>query len=54
MKKMNSKEFLKALEVLTKEKGIKEDTIYEAMELALASAYRKHTGSLTNVKVNIK
>ena len=53
MKKMNSKEFLKALEVLTKEKGIKEDTIYEAMELALASAYRKHTGSLTNVKVNI-
>ena len=53
MKKMNSKEFLQALEVLTKEKGIKEDTIYEAMELALASAYRKHTGSLTNVKVNI-
>ena len=50
---MNSKEFLKALEILTKEKGIKEETIYETMELALTSAYRKHNNSLTNVRVDI-
>ena len=50
---MNSKEFLKALEILTKEKGIPEDTIYEAMELALTSAYKKHNNSLTNVRVDI-
>ena len=50
---MNSKEFLKAVEILNKEKGIKEDTIYEAMELALTSAYKKHNNSLTNVRVEI-
>ena len=32
--KMNNKEFKAALDVLEKEKGIKEDVIYEAMELA--------------------
>ena len=49
---MNNKEFLNAVEVLHKEKGIDEDTIYEAMELAMASAYKKHSG-LENVRVEI-
>ena len=31
---MNSKEFKLALETLSKEKGIDEDIIYDAMELA--------------------
>ena len=46
---MNSKEFLNAVNLL-KEKGIDEDTIYSAMELAMASAYKKHSG-LENVRV---
>ena len=46
---MNSKEFLNAVKLL-KEKGIDEDTIYSAMELAMASAYKKHSG-LENVRV---
>ena len=38
---MNNKEFKQAVELLNKEKGIDEETIYEAMELALTSAYKK-------------
>lgn len=49
--KMNSKEFLKAIELLKKEKGIDEDTIFSAMELALTSAYKKNFNSLENVEV---
>ena len=47
---MNSKEFKKAVALLEEEKGISEDTIYEAMELALTSSYKKNNG-LQNVKV---
>jgi N utilization substance protein A len=43
-------EFLKAVKILKDEKGISEDTIYEAMELALTSSYKKNSG-LQNVKV---
>lgn len=50
---MNIKEFKKALEVLNKEKGISEDYIYEALELALTSAYKKNYHSLSNVRVEI-
>lgn len=50
---MNNKEFLKAVELVVKEKGIPEDTIYEAMELALASAYKKHSNQMSNVRVEI-
>ncbi len=50
---MNSKEFKKAVELLCKEKGISEDIIYEAMELALTSAYKKNYNSLSNVRVEI-
>jgi len=50
---LNNKEFKKALTVLCEEKGIKEDVIYDAMELALSSAYKKNYNSLSNVRVEI-
>lgn len=50
---MDIKEFRKAVEVLEKEKGIKEDVIYDAMELALSSAYKKNYHSLSNVRVDM-
>ena len=48
---MNSKEFLKALNEITKEKNIDPEVVYSAMELALTSAYKKNFNSNTNVKV---
>lgn len=50
---MNSKELKMAVQALSKEKGINEDTIYDAMELALTSAYKKNYHSLSNVRVDI-
>ena len=50
---MNSKDLKKAVDLLVKEKGIDEDTIYEAMELALTAAYKKNYNSLANVRVDI-
>ena len=50
---MNNKEFKLALANLSKEKGIDEDVIYDAMELALTSAYKKNYHSLSNVRVDI-
>lgn len=50
---MNGKEFKNAVDLLVKEKGISEDIIYEAMQLALTSAYKKNYHSLSNVRVNI-
>lgn len=50
---MDSKEFKAALNLLCKEKGISEDIIYDAMELALTSAYKKNYHSLPNVRVDI-
>ena len=49
---MNSKEFLKAVDNIVKEKGIDKEVVYEAMELALTSAYKKDN-SKTNLKVLI-
>ena len=51
--KMDSKKFKTALEALSKEKGIDKDIIYDAMELALTSAYKKNYHSLSNVRVDI-
>ncbi len=51
--KMDNKAFKKALDALVKEKDISEDYIYEAMELALTSAYKKNYHSLSNVRVDI-
>ena len=48
---MNSKEFSKALDML-EEKGIDKDYLYDAMVLALTSAYKKNTG-LSNVRVEV-
>ena len=50
---MDTKEFKKAVDLLSKEKGISEDVIYDAMELALTSAYKKNYHSLSNVRVDI-
>lgn len=50
---MDTKEFKKAIGVLVKEKGISEEVIYEAMRLALTSAYKKNYHSLSNVRVDI-
>ena len=50
---MDGKKFKTAVEALAKEKGIDTDTIYDAMELALTSAYKKNYHSLSNVRVDI-
>ena len=50
---MNSKEFIKAVDLIVKEKGIDRELVFEAMELALATAYKKNFDSLTNSKIFI-
>lgn len=50
---MDSKKFMIALDNLSKEKGIDRDLIFDAMELALTSAYKKNYHSLSNVRVDI-
>jgi len=42
-----------ALEAIEKEKGIKKDTLFEAIEAALISAFKRNFNSAHNVKVNI-
>ena len=49
---IDNKEFKKAISLLVKEKGIQEDVIYEAMQLALTSAYKKNYHSLSNVRID--
>ena len=48
---MNGKEFITAVDSYVKEKGIDADIIFDAMEQALAAAYKKNFGGYTNVKV---
>ena len=50
---MNGKEFIKAVDLIVKEKGIDREVVFEAMELALATAYKKNFNSLTNSKILI-
>ena len=50
---MNGKEFIKAVKLITEEKGISEDVIFEGMEQALITAYKKNFKKQTNVKVEI-
>lgn len=45
-------EFLKALNLVTEEKGISKDLIIEAMKQALMTAYKKNYDSRTNVRVD--
>ncbi len=51
--KMDNKKFKLAVDNLSKEKGIDKEVIYDAMELALTSAYKKNYHSLSNVRVDI-
>ena len=50
---MDGKKFKAAVDALAEEKGIDKDIIYDAMELALTSAYKKNYHSLSNVRVDI-
>lgn len=50
---MNSKELIKALNNLVEEKNISPDVVFEALQLALQTAYKKNFNSKTNVKVDI-
>ena len=51
---MNSKEFLKAVDNIVKEKNIDKSLVYEAMQQALTSAYKKNYNTKnSNVKVLI-
>ena len=49
----NGKEFLSAVDNIVKEKNIDPEVVFDAMELALTSAYKKNFKSKTNVKVFI-
>jgi N utilization substance protein A len=46
-------ELLEALEQIEKEKGVCKDTLIEAIEAALITAYKKNFGSAQNVKITI-
>jgi len=50
---MDSKAFIKALDNIVKEKNISADIVFEAMTLALQTAYKKNFDSKTNVRVDI-
>ncbi|MDO4689729.1 MAG: transcription termination factor NusA [Fusobacterium sp.] len=51
MKAKDSKIFLEALDELEREKGIKKESVLEAIELALLAAYKKNYGEDENVEV---
>lgn len=48
-----NKEFILALDEITKEKGISKDVIYDALEAALVSSYKKNYGTSQNAIVDI-
>lgn len=50
---MDGLAFIAAVENISKEKNISKEIVFEAMELALATAYKKNFNSQTNVKVEI-
>lgn len=50
---MNTKAFLEAIDNIVKEKNIDANVVFEAMELAMQTAYRKNFDAKTNVKVDI-
>ena len=50
---MNNKEFIAAVQNVAKEKNISENIIFEGMEQALITAYKKNFDSKTNVRVTI-
>ncbi|MFZ5352036.1 MAG: transcription termination factor NusA [Bacillota bacterium] len=46
-------EFLQAMDQIAKEKGISKDLLFEAIDVALVSAYKKNFGTAQNVRVAI-
>ena len=46
-------EFLQAIEQIAREKGIKQEILFEAIDAALVTAYKKNYGTSQNVKVAI-
>ena len=46
-------EFLQAIQQIAKEKGIKEDILFDAIDAALVTAYKKNYGTSQNVRVSI-
>lgn len=50
---MDSKAFIKAVDAIVAEKNISRDVVFEAMELALSSAYKKNFNAQSNVRVDI-
>lgn len=50
---MDVSEFIDAVEQLESEKGIPKDLLFEAVEAALVSAYKKNFSSLQNVRVDL-
>lgn len=50
---MNGKDFIKAVNLIVEEKKIDREIVFEAMELALATAYKRNFNSLTNSKIFI-
>ncbi len=50
---MNSEELIKAVDLIVKEKNISEDIIFDALQTALTTAYKKNFDSKTNVRVDI-
>ena len=52
MNSKQAKEFISALDALVAEKGIDKNIVIEAMETAMANAYKKNTG-ITNVKATV-
>ena len=50
---MDSKELINAVKLIVKEKNISEDVVFEGLNLALTTAYKKNFDSKTNVLVDI-
>ena len=50
---MMNKEFIEALDELEKSKGISKDVIFDALETALVSSFRKNFQTEQNVVVDI-
>ncbi|MDE5716889.1 MAG: transcription termination factor NusA [Lachnospiraceae bacterium] len=48
-----NKDLMEALEILEREKEISKDTLFEAIENSLITAYKNHFGKADNVKVEI-
>ena len=50
---MNSEEFMEALNIIEKQKGIDKEIIFEAIESSIVSACKKNFGTSQNIKVII-